>query len=219
MALFIGVISQKGGVGKSTICRMLATIFASHGWAVKIADLDTKQGTCTEWKRIRDDNAIDPPISVETFRTVGHARKLEDTHDMIIFDGAPHSSNQTLDVARGSDLIILPTGPALDDLRPSVLLAHELVDKGINTAQIFFALCRVGDSEAEIQEARQYINQAGYQVFGGELLERVGYRRASDRGLSVTEVPIRSLKEKVNTLAKSIIDQISTHKKEVQEND
>lgn len=215
MALYIGVISQKGGVGKSTICRMIASLFAANDWDVKIADLDTKQGTCTEWKRIRDDNGIDPTISVETFRSVTQAQKVADNHDMIVFDGAPHSSKQTLEVAQASDLIILPTGPALDDLRPSVLLAHELTGKTISHDRIFFVLCRVGDSSAEIQEARDYIRQAGYQTFDGELLERVGYRRASDKGLSVAEVPIGSLKEKAERLAKSIVDQISRIQSEV----
>jgi chromosome partitioning protein len=213
MALFVGVISQKGGVGKSTICRIIATAFASHGWNVKIADLDTKQGTCSEWKRIRDDNGIDPSISAETFRTVAHVRKLENLHDLVVLDGAPHSSTQTLEVAKASDILILPTGPALDDMRPSVLLAHELVDKGISISRLFFVLCRVGDSETEIQEARDYITQAGYAVLKGELLERVGYRRASDKGLSLIEVPIKSLKEKAELLAKSIVDQISAAQK------
>jgi len=209
MALYVGVISQKGGVGKSTICRLVATLYASNGWNVKIADLDTKQGTCTEWKRIRDHAGIDPAISVETFRSVEQVKKIEKNHDMILFDGAPHSSKQTLDVTRVSDLVILPSGPALDDLRPTVLLAHELTDSGIKSSNIFFALCRVGDSTAEIEEARSYINRAGYQVFEGEIPERVGYRRASDRGLSLLEVPIKSLKEKLEPLAKNLADQIT----------
>lgn len=209
MAIYIGVISQKGGVGKSTVCRLVATLYASNGWNVKIADLDTKQGTCTEWKRIRDHAGIDPAISVETFRSVEQVKKIEKNHDMILFDGAPHSSKQTLDVASVSHLVILPTGPALDDLRPTVLLAHELTDSGIKPTSIFFALCRVGDSTTEIDEARNYINHAGYQVFEGEIPERVGYRRASDRGLSFLEVPIKSLKEKIEPLAKNIADQIA----------
>jgi chromosome partitioning protein len=215
MTLFIGVISQKGGVGKSTLCRMVASLFAANGWDVKIADLDTKQGTCTEWKRLRDDYGVDPSISVETFRSVSQVQKIGDKHDMIVFDGAPHSSKQTLEVAQASDLLILPTGPALDDLRPTVLLAHELTENKIDASRIFFALCRVGDSAAEIQEARDYIHQAGYRAFEGELLERVGYRRASDKGLSVAEVPIKSLKEKAERLAQGIVEQISKVQEEV----
>ena len=37
MALKIGVVSQKGGVGKSTLCRLIACEYARNGWNVKIA--------------------------------------------------------------------------------------------------------------------------------------------------------------------------------------
>ena len=68
-------------------------------------------------------------------------------------NGPPHATARTLRIAERSDLVVLPTGLALDDLEPSVLLAHEMVKKGIPRARIAFALCRVGDSEAEIGEA------------------------------------------------------------------
>ncbi|MBA3922086.1 MAG: ParA family protein, partial [Nostocaceae cyanobacterium] len=53
MTLQIGVVSQKGGVGKSTIARLLAREYAAAGWDVKIADLDIAQATSTNWKQRR----------------------------------------------------------------------------------------------------------------------------------------------------------------------
>src|SRR5713226_8622033 len=38
MAIFLGMVSQKGGVGKSTLARLVAREYAA-GWNVKIADL------------------------------------------------------------------------------------------------------------------------------------------------------------------------------------
>ena len=38
MTVMIGVVSQKGGVGKSTISRLVAREYAAAGWTVKIAD-------------------------------------------------------------------------------------------------------------------------------------------------------------------------------------
>jgi chromosome partitioning protein len=35
MTIQIGVASQKGGVGKSTICRLIAREYAKAGWTVK----------------------------------------------------------------------------------------------------------------------------------------------------------------------------------------
>jgi MinD-like ATPase involved in chromosome partitioning or flagellar assembly len=40
VALLIGVVSQKGGVGKSTLCHLIAREYAAGSWNVKIADLD-----------------------------------------------------------------------------------------------------------------------------------------------------------------------------------
>ena len=40
MALIIGVVSQKGGMGKSTIARLIARELAAQDWEVKIGDLD-----------------------------------------------------------------------------------------------------------------------------------------------------------------------------------
>jgi cellulose biosynthesis protein BcsQ len=37
MAALIGVISQKGGVGKSTIARLVAREYAAAGWQVRIS--------------------------------------------------------------------------------------------------------------------------------------------------------------------------------------
>ena len=49
MAALVGLVSQKGGVGKSTLARLVAREYAAAGWQVKIADLDISQGTSTDW--------------------------------------------------------------------------------------------------------------------------------------------------------------------------
>ena len=53
--MIISLISQKGGVGKSAVARLLAVEFTKAGWSVKIADLDPAQGTSTKWKARRDE--------------------------------------------------------------------------------------------------------------------------------------------------------------------
>ena len=53
MATIIGIVSQKGGVGKSTIARLLAREYAQAGWNAKIADLDVAQGTSFNWQARR----------------------------------------------------------------------------------------------------------------------------------------------------------------------
>ncbi|WP_310707558.1 nucleotide-binding protein, partial [Burkholderia multivorans] len=53
MAAIVAFVSQKGGVGKSTLARALAREAAAGGLRVKVADLDTQQGTAVDWHRLR----------------------------------------------------------------------------------------------------------------------------------------------------------------------
>jgi chromosome partitioning protein len=193
MAVVIGMVSQKGGVGKSTLSRLVAREYALAGWTVKIADLDVSQGTSFNWQ----------------------SRRLQaGTHyDLLILDGPPHSTAGTLKIAAASLLTILPTGLSLDDLEPSVLLAHELRKREIEAEKIAFALSRVGDSESEIHEAREYIAEAGYRVLAGSLPEKTAYRRASDEGRSLTETRFASLNKRSDELAQGIVDLVTQMQK------
>ena len=213
MPVIIGVIGQTGGIGKSTLARLIAREYAAAEGAVKIADLDIAQGTSFNWQARRLQNALEPVISVERFGTVDQAIKVAPQYDLMILDGPPHSTVGTLRIAQVSQLCILPTGLSLDDLEPSVLLGHELVKKGVPRDRLAFALCRVGDSEAEIQEARNYIEQAGYPVLKGDLPERTAYRRAADAGRALTETPFDSLNARADRLAQSIVDLVTKAEK------
>lgn len=208
MTLQIGAVSQKGGVGKSTIVRLIAREYAAAGWDVKIADLDIAQATSTHWKQRREQNQVQPEIAVEPFRTVAQALKHASAYDLVVLDGKPHSNRETLEIAQVCDLTVLPTGLALDDLMPSVLLAHELVEAGIPTAQLVFALCRVGDRDNEIEEAREYIRKAGYAILTGSIPEKTTYRRASDVGRAISETSVLSLRQRAEEVAQAVIDRL-----------
>lgn len=209
MAVVVGVVSQKGGVGKSTLSRLIAREYALAGWSVKIADLDVSQGTSFNWQSRRLQSGIEPAIPVERFGTVEQALKVGDHYDMLILDGPPHSTAGTLKIAAASLLTILPTGLSLDDLEPSVLLAHELRKRGTPAEKIIFALSRVGDSESEIGEARGYVQQAGYSLLPGSLPEKTAFRRASDEGRSLTETRFLSLNKRSDEVAQGVVDCIS----------
>lgn len=204
----IGLVSQKGGVGKSILARLIACEYASSGWSVKIADMDVSQSTSYAWQSRRLENRIEPEISVEQFSRIEQALRVSNTFDLIVFDGAPHATATTLKIAKESNLVILPTGISLDDLEPTIKLAHELKHNGIKPNKITIALCRVGDSITEIQEAKDYIKDTGYYLLNGAIPERTGYRRASDAGRAATETAFNSLNDKAGQLMQSIVDKI-----------
>lgn len=214
--MIIGIVSQKGGVGKSTLSRLIAREYAQANWHVKIADLDIQQGTAFSWQARRLQNQIEPVVPVERFGTVSQAMRVAGSHDLLILDGPPHATMGTKQIAEVSDLVLLPTGLALDDLEPTVLLAHELRKAGISQNRFVFVLSRVGDSSSELEEARSYLAQSGYACLTETLPEKTAFRRASDEGLALSETRFPSLRHKAERLAQEIVNALEQRmKKEV----
>lgn len=209
MTYIIGMISQKGGVGKSTLARMMAREFVSGGMTAKIADLDTQQQTCTYWAGRRAENAVSPEIQVQSFATLKTALEEAARFDALIIDGKPNASEQTIEIAQAADLLVIPTGQTVDDLHPGVVLAHALRKKGIAQAKIAFAMFKTTGSERENAAARQYLTDAGYVVLEGEVGVSTAYGSASDQGKSITETSFRSLNDRAARLAQSVIDRMA----------
>jgi len=207
MTTIIACISQKGGVGKSTLSRAIACEAWKSGLSVKLADLDTQQGTCADWHRLRLDNGYKPIGSVEVFRSASEAIAGAQHFDLLVLDGAPRASKGTLETALHADLVILPTCASRDDLIPAVKLAYSLEGREIDKQKITFALVRVTTS-AEIKDARDYISQSGFSVLDGCLFEKPAYRLAQNNGLSVTETQYKTLNDKANKLLESIIEHL-----------
>jgi len=216
MTYLIGMVSQKGGVGKSTLARMMAREFVSGGMSAKIADLDTQQQTCTNWSGRRAESRIQPEVQVQSFASVKSALAEADRFDALIMDGKPNASEQTNEIALAADLVVIPTGQTVDDLHPGVVLAHGLRKKGVRPERIAFALFRTTGSARENQAAREYLHDAGYTVLEGEVPVSTAYGSASDAGKAITETSFKTLNARAAQLAQSVIDRIvELHEREV----
>lgn len=207
MTTIIAFVSQKGGVGKSTLSRALAREASIGGLRTKIADLDTQQGTSVDWNRTRLNAGIEPEVAAEAFATATQALKIAHQYDLLIIDGPARTSSGTLEIARVADLVVQPTGASVDDLRPAVREFHALVQAGIARDKLVFALNRIG-TPTEEAETRAYITEAGYTVLAGCLLERPAYRKAQNVGHSVTETSFRNLNTRADALIQALIDRV-----------
>lgn len=207
----IGVVSQKGGVGKSTVARDVARQFASEGWRVMIADLDLKQTTSCDWNAIRQQAGFTPDIAVMSFQSPTKALVISG-YDLLVFDGKPHSDIETKRIAEASDLVIIPTGPTRDDLTPQVRLAFELEEAGVPKKRILFIINNVQHATGgEVDDARSYIKQAGFDSVHQVIPRRVAYANAQNSGRSLSEVSHAGLAE----YAKSAVVEIGDRLKEI----
>lgn len=193
-------------MGKSTLARLVATEYARNGWEVKVADMDAGQKTCADWNARRIAAGLEPSPSVEVFPNVARALKAAEPYHLLVFDGMPMATQLTLDIARAAHLLVLPTGTGLDDLLPTVRLAHELVKNGIPRQRIAVAFSRVGESAADLAAAREYIREAGYEQMENALPEKTSFRQAMDAGQTPAETKYPSL----NAGASALVLEIAT---------
>ena len=204
-ATVIAFVSQKGGVGKSTLARGLAREAAKSGLTVKIADLDTQQGTSVEWHRRRLNEGVEPVVSVEGYKTADQALLQAVHYDLLIIDAPARASEGTQKIAERAQLVVQPTNPALDDLGPAVRLFHELTKAGIPKSRLVFALNPVL-TETEEVSAREYLREAGYAVLQGYIPSKTSYRDAQNHGRAITETRYGALNEKADSLIQSLIN-------------
>ena len=210
--MIISLISQKGGVGKSTLARLLAVEIAKADWRVKIADLDPAQGTATKWKARRDVAGFLPDVAVEKFRTVERAIKEAEHFDLMILDGPAHAEKGGKVMAQASDLILIPTGYSLDDMEPQVEAAYELEEAGIASQKILFVFCRAKGSDAEDAAARRYLGKARLIALDPVLPELASIRQGHAEGRAASEVPFPKVQEKAVSVAQQIVDKLMSKK-------
>ncbi|SFV38778.1 ParA family protein [Hyphomicrobium facile] len=208
MPLIVSFVSQKGGVGKSTLARALAAVGATGKLKVKLADLDIQQQTSVRWGKARKQRGTASPIDVGAFRSFDDALADSEAFDLIIVDTPGHTSPSTGTVARASHMVVVPTSATIDDLYPTVLLLRALEEIGIPQSRLAVALCRVLEPSEE-KVARNYVAAAGYELLPGFIPERASYRNAQNRGQALTETIDGTENESADALIESLLRKIA----------
>jgi chromosome partitioning protein len=192
--LTVSFVSQKGGVGKSTLARLFAVGAAHRGLKPLLADFDLEQLTCVEWNAIRLQNAVEPDIDARAFKSLKKLRKLEERADVVVVDTRGLADELAHDIAEDSDVVFLPTGPSGDDLRPTLALARKLAKQGAE-GRIVVVLSKVGRSDVQLQKAWEAIDASGFERLEEYWPQRDGFQSDLDSGRAGREARNPFLRE------------------------
>lgn len=212
MPLNIVCAGQKGGVGKSTIARAFAvgSMVRNPTSKLILADLDYGQRTALEWAEARNLNNIEPLIHVEVvdLHRQGFHVKGKDKVDYIIYDCPGWSDYHTLAAASFADLVVLPTGPGQDDLRPLMRLCFELEEQAVDLNRVAIALVRT-HTDAEINTAREFLSSGGLAAVDGDIREGASVTKIHGYGQSVLELNAPRQRQQAEILIFGLIDKLS----------
>lgn len=178
----LALISQKGGVGKTTLATALAVAAEQDGKNVALFDLDD-QATAAFWGDIRV--AETPPVRDVKLALL--ARDLEKARaagaDLVILDCPPvHAA--AIGAAEPADFVLIPTKPALFDIR-SMRSTLKLMQSIGKRCGVVLTFCPVSGSQ--VNDARQLVQEIGADLAPVEMHQRVAYQRAQEDGRTPQE--------------------------------
>jgi chromosome partitioning protein len=185
----IGVLSRKGGVGKTTLAIHLAVLAQQAGLRALLVDLDP-QGSAASWWRARE---AETPLLVETapaeLRGILDAAE-GDGVDLVMIDARPSVEADAVHVATLADLVLIPTRPAIFDLR-AILGTLDIVKGTARRSLIVLNACPParGAGEASIvTDARHALAAFGVPVAPVVIINRAAFAAAAVSGLTTVEL-------------------------------
>jgi len=167
--------SQKGGVGKSTLARSTAVALACAGRKVLLADFDVGQRTCLRWAAQRRARRLEPNISVEKFSKASRLACASHDYDDVVMDTRGNFEELSLELAKMSDAVFLPSSFSLDDICPTLTVVEALRNAGVASSRIAVVFCRTGGSARQGQHARSILMMNGIVVLDAVLPQRDGF--------------------------------------------
>ncbi len=169
------VTGYKGGVGKSVTAVHLATFFSVKGKTV-LVDGDPNR-TALAWN-----SRGGLPFTVADER---QAMKVVSGSDFVIIDTpARPNSDDLKELAKGCDLLILPTAPDVLSLQPMLETARDLGDA--NYRALITIVPPYPSREGETM--KKDLKEGGVPVFETMIRRTAGFPKAA-----LTGVPIRKL--------------------------
>lgn len=179
----LAIISQKGGVGKTTLATALAVAAQHDGRITAVFDLDP-QASAAFWN---DTRAADHPavIAIPPARLAHVLAAARDTGcDLAVIDAPPFAKDIAFEAAQHADFILIPTRPAVLDVM-AMTKTLDLVRHYARPSAVVLTFCP--PQGRELTDTEEAIAQLGATIAPVRIHNRIAYSRAQQTGMTAQE--------------------------------
>ena len=177
----IGITSEKGGVGKSTLAFGLAGALSESGERVVLVDEDVRVASCLGWASLG-------PVAFDVVGPDGAEAALQTPADFLVVDseGRP-GLNDLREMATAFDVLLIPTGTSRLEVASTLRLWEQLREAG-SVESVRVVVTRAAPVGRVGQDARDALREAGVTMCETVIRRLTAHERAAEAGGLVRDV-------------------------------
>lgn len=187
--MIIGLLNQKGGVGKTTLAVNLAAALTLRGGRVLLIDADP-QGSALDWAAAREGDPLFAVVGLPRPTVHKEIAVVAQGYDHVVIDGPPRVTDLARSAIMASDLVMIPVQPS-----PYDIWAADEVVKLIDEARVYkeklksvFAVNRKIANTAIGRDVGEALAAYPVPVLKAAITQRVVFAEAVAQGKSIFEI-------------------------------